>query len=83
MLELLKYYDMIVFYHPGKSNVVDDDLSCMAISSISNLDEAKKELSRDVHRLSRLGVGLESSMNGASIVHHNSESTLVVEVKSK
>ena len=43
----------------------------------------KKELSRDVHRLSRLGVSLESSMNGGSIVHHNSESSLVVEVKSK
>ena len=35
------------------------------------------------HRLTRLGVRLESALDGGDIVHHNSESSLVVKVKSK
>ena len=38
---------------------------------------------KDVHRLARLGVRLEDSPNGGFMVHHNSNSSLVVEVKSK
>ena len=38
---------------------------------------------KDVHRLTWLGVWLEDSPKGGFIVHHNSESSLVVEVKSK
>ena len=55
----------------------------MTMGSVSHLDKAKKDLAREVHRLSRLGVRLESSPDGGAIVHHNSESSLVVEVKSK
>ena len=59
---------MSVRYHPDKANDVAD---------------AKKDLVRDVHGLSRLGVGLEDSSIGGVIVHHNSKSSLVVEVKYK
>ena len=38
---------------------------------------------KDVHRLARLGVRLENSPNGGFMVHNNSESSLIVEVKSK
>ena len=55
----------------------------MTMGSISHVDEAKKDLAREVHILSRLGVRLESSPDGGSIVHHNSESSLAVKVKSK
>ena len=54
-LELLKDYDISVLYHPGKSNVVVDALSRMTMGSVSHIDEAKKYLMRDVHRLDRLG----------------------------
>ena len=37
---------------------------------------------KDVHRLSSLGVRLEDSSNGGFLVHNNSVSSLVVEVKS-
>ena len=37
----------------------------------------------DVHRLARLGFRLEGSPNSRFMVHHNFESYLVVEVKSK
>ena len=47
-LKLLKDYNMSVFYHPGKANVLADALSCMTIGSVSHIDEAKKDLVRDV-----------------------------------
>ena len=51
----------------------------MTTGSVSHLDEAKKDLAWKVHMLDRL----ESSPDRGAIVHHNSESSLVVEVKSK
>ena len=53
-LELLKDYDMRVLYHPKKTYVVADALSRMTIGSVSHIDSAKKDLAREVHRLSRL-----------------------------
>ena len=74
---------MNVHYHPDKANVVTDGISRMTIGSVFHLDKTKKDLAREVHRLDRLGMRLESSPNGGAIVHYNSESSLVAEVKSK
>ena len=79
---MLNDYDMSVIYHPGKANVVAEALSRMTMGSVSHHDEAKKDLAREVHRLARLRVRLESSRNRGAIVHHKSESSLMVEVKS-
>ena len=57
-LELLKDYDMNVHYHPGKANVVDDTLSRMSMGSTTHVEDEKKELVKEVHRLARLGVRL-------------------------
>ena len=67
-LDLLKDYDMSVLYHPGKTNVVADLLSRMTMGSLSHVEEAKKDLVKDVHRLARLGVILEDSLNGVQII---------------
>ena len=64
---MLKDYDMSVLYHPEKANVFVDALSCMTMGSVSHLDEAKKDLAREVHRLARLGVRLESSLDGGAM----------------
>ena len=82
-LELLKDYDMIELYHPGKANMVADALSHMTMCSVSHIDEAKKNLVKEVHRLAWLGMRLENSLDGDFMVGNNSESSLVVEVKSK
>ena len=82
-LELLEYYNMSVLYHLNKDNIVADALSCLSMDSVSHTDKTKKNLVNDVHRLARLGVRLEDSPNGGFMVHHNSESSLVVKVKSK
>ena len=82
-LDLLKDYDINILYHPSRANVVEDTLSSTTMGSVSHIDEAKKDLVKEVHRFSRLGVRFEGSLNGVVVVHHNSESSLVVEVKSK
>ena len=50
---------------------------------MSHVEEAKRNLVKDVHRLSHLGVWIEDSPIGCMVVHHNSELSLVVELKSK
>ena len=83
---MLKDYDTSVLYHPNKTNVVAYSLSCMTMGSASHVEEDKKDLVKDLpngFRLSRLGVRLEDSPNGGFMVHHNYESSFVVEVKSK
>ena len=52
-LELLKDYDMSDLYHLVWANVVANSLSDMIMCSISYLDETKKDLAREVHRLVR------------------------------
>ena len=79
-LELLNDYDMSVIYHPEKDNVVADILRCMTMVSVSHVEKVKKDLVKDVYRLCRLGVVLEDSPNVGFMVHHNSESPLVVEL---
>ena len=72
---------MSVFYYPGKANVVVDVVSCMSMGSVAHVVDDKKEMVKKVHRFALLGVRLEDSPNRESMVHHNSESSLVVEVK--
>ncbi|WMV29153.1 hypothetical protein MTR67_022538 [Solanum verrucosum] len=74
---------MSVLYHPGKANVVVDALSRMSMGSVAHVEDEKKELVHDVHRLARLGVQLVDSTKGGFMVHHSSESSVVVDVKSK
>ena len=69
-LELLKDYDINVLYHPDKANLVVDALSRMTMGSVSQIDEAKKDLVKDIHRLARLGIRFEDSPNGGFMVHH-------------
>ena len=80
---MFKYYDMSFFYHPAKANVVENALSHMTIGSVSHIDEAKKDLVKDLHRLYWLGVRLEDSLDGCFIVSNKEESSLAVEAKSK
>ena len=79
----MKYYDIKVLYHPGKSNLVADALGCMTMGSVSHLEKDTKDLVKYFHRLVRLGVRLEYSPNGGFMVHYNYELSLVVKVKSK
>ena len=80
-LELLKDYDMNVHYNQGKANVVVDALSMMSMGSTVHIENEKKELVKEVHRLARLGVRLVDYTSGGISVHPSCESSLVVELK--
>ncbi|KAH0730144.1 hypothetical protein KY289_001332 [Solanum tuberosum] len=71
-LELLKDYDMSNLYHPVKGNVVENSLSRLLIGSVAHIEDYKKELVRDVHRLARVGVRLVDSTKGGVMVHNGS-----------
>ena len=61
---LLKYYGMSVHYLLWKANVVDNALSRLSMGSTTHVDDEKKDLVKDVHRLVRLGVGLLTLLVG-------------------
>ncbi|KAH0679067.1 hypothetical protein KY284_020152 [Solanum tuberosum] len=63
-LELLKDYDMSILYHPNTAHI----------------EEEKKELVKDVHRLARLGVLLMDSTEGGVVAMNGAKSSLVSEV---
>ncbi|WMV38020.1 hypothetical protein MTR67_031405 [Solanum verrucosum] len=44
-------YDMNVLYHLRKDNVVADALSRLSMGSVAHVEEERKELAKDVHRL--------------------------------
>ena len=67
-IEFFQDYDMSVHYHPGKANVVADALSRLSKGSVAHVEEKRKDLVKDVHRLARLGVRLMSiSDNGVTV----------------
>ena len=71
-LELLKDYNMNVHYRPGKANNVVDALSRMSMGSTTHIEDEKKELVKDVHRLAKLGVRLVDSTSGGVSLHPSS-----------
>ncbi|KAH0764793.1 hypothetical protein KY285_000664 [Solanum tuberosum] len=75
--EFLKDYDMNVLYNSDNANVVVHALSRLYMGSLTHVEEERKELAKDVHRLARLGVGL-TDMSDGGVVHQ-----LKVEVYSQ
>ena len=53
------------------------------MGSVAHIEDKMNEPLRDVHRLFCLGVKLVDSSKGGFTVHHSSESSVVVNVKSK
>ena len=74
---------MSVLYNHGKANVVADALSQISIGIVIHVDDVKIELVKEVHRLARLGARLKDTSKGGFMIYHNSESSLVVELKCK
>ncbi|WMV29614.1 hypothetical protein MTR67_022999 [Solanum verrucosum] len=66
-----------------KANVVVDALGRLSMGSVAHVENGKKELVQDLHRLSRLGVCLVDSNESGVIVQNGSESSLVSDVKAK
>lgn len=71
-----------MLYYLRKENVVVA-LSRLSIGSIAHVEEERKELAMDVHRLECSVVCLIYSMDGGIIVQNGSELSWVAEVKQK
>ena len=52
----MKYYDISGLYHSGKANIVDFALSRLLMGSIAHVEDKKKELVHDAHRLAILNI---------------------------
>ena len=65
----------------GKENLVSYGVTTLSMGSVAHVEEERKELVKDVHRLARLGVRLMSISNSGETVQDMEESSLVVEVK--
>ena len=48
LLYLLNDSDLSVLYHPSKANVVVDVLSLLSLGSVSYVEEAKRNIVKDV-----------------------------------
>ncbi|XP_015163890.1 uncharacterized protein [Solanum tuberosum] len=58
---------MNVVYHHGKANIVVDALSRMYMGSVAHVEEERKELAKDGHRLARLRVGFTNMSGGGML----------------
>ena len=59
---------MNVLYNPGKSDVLSDSLNKLYMGSVAHIEEERKKLAKDVHRLSHLGVLFMNISDGGVIV---------------
>ena len=50
-MELLKDYDCSILYHPGKANVVADDLSRKSSGSLAHISTERRALVKELHEL--------------------------------
>ena len=74
---------MSILYHHEKVNVVVDALSRVSMPSVLHVEEEKRELAQDVHSLARLGVRLDDSQKVGVMICHNSNTFVIIDVKSK
>ncbi|XP_069144544.1 uncharacterized protein [Solanum lycopersicum] len=72
-LELLEDYDLSILYHPGKINVDSDTLSRFSVGITSHVEERNRELAKDVHTITRLGVRVIDSTEGGIMITNGAE----------
>ena len=82
-MELLKDYDIDIFYHLGKANIVTNALSWKIMARTYGQSLERKAITKDLCQLDNMGVCHLESPNDVVIVQNPIESSLVVEVKEK
>lgn len=79
----MKDYNVNILYHPGKANVVEDALSRRSMGSLAHVEAEKRQLTREIHQLTCLGVQLVDSGNGGVVLQNTAKSSLIIEVKER
>ena len=50
-MELLKDYDCIILYHPGKENMVTNAFSHKSMDSLAHVTKMRRSFIREIHKL--------------------------------
>ena len=72
-MELIKDYDCIIDYHPGKANVVADALSRKGKAVMGDIETAEQG---NVRELKRMGIQLSVGLEGSLLAHMKIRSVL-------
>lgn len=75
------YYISVLYQH-GKPNMVVDALSWIYTASVGHINEERKYLFRDIHKLVLLGVQLVDSTKSGVMVYNGFELSFMVDVKT-
>ena len=78
---MLKDYDVDILYHPGKENVVADALSHKSMGSLTDVQPERRDMVREIQRLSSLGVHLANSEDSRVSIRDVVEASIIDEVK--
>ena len=83
-MELIKDYDILILYHPGKANVMGKTLSQKPVSmgSLTLLEVFKCPLVREVQSLANHFLRLQETSEGWVLAHVEAISTFYVQIKS-
>ena len=78
---MLKDYIVDILYHPGKENVVADAFSRKSMGSLTDVQLERRDMVREIQRLSSLGVRLANSEDSGVSIREVPESSIIDEVK--
>ena len=79
-MELIKDYDMVIDYHPGKANVVTDALSRKSFVMLAHICTVYVLLLLD---MKTLGISLDYDSYGALLASFMVRPTLVDQIRGK
>ena len=84
-MELLKDYDITIFYHSGKSNVMADALSRKAgsMGSLAHLKVSRRSLTREVQTLANEFMRMEVLEKGGFLACVEARSSFLDKIKGK
>ncbi|XP_070036218.1 uncharacterized protein [Nicotiana tomentosiformis] len=84
-IELLKYYDITIIYHPGKANVVADALSKKAESMgiLAFISVKERPLALDIQSLANRLVRLDISEPSRVLICVVAQSSLLEQIKAR
>ena len=82
-MEISKYYDITILYHPGKANIVEDALSrnVGSMGSLAHIQVSRRPLAREVQTLANDFMMLEVLKKGVFLACVEARSSFLDKIK--